>query len=118
MRTCLAVSSHLAAKHVDRGADSQRANGSSSKGTSSPTRIPARRAIREAIRIAKEHGTKIALTCSEAFIVEVFGDAFRDALAQADLLFCNATEAKAVTKAANAAEAFEKLQATSFPRAS
>jgi sugar/nucleoside kinase (ribokinase family) len=66
--------------------------------------------VREAIHIAKENGTKIALTCSEAFIVEVFGDAFRSALAQTDLLFCNAAESKAVTGASDAASAFEQLR--------
>src|SRR5438477_564250 len=109
MRTCLAVSSHLSAKHVDalRIKDSQwlfvegyvLANPDTGQG-----------AVREAVRLAKAHGTKVALTCSEAFIVEVFGDAFRAALAQTDLLFCNASEAKAVTGAADAASAFQKLR--------
>src|SRR5262245_60433061 len=109
MRTCLAVSSHLAAKHVDpeRICNSEwlfvegyvLANPDTGQG-----------AVREAIRIAKTNGTKVALTCSEAFIVEVFGDAFRAALAQTDLLFCNASEAMAVTGAADAAGAFAKLR--------
>ena len=60
---------------------------------------------------AKAHGTKVALTCSEAFIVEVFEDAFRPALEQSELLFCNASEAMAVTGAADAAGAFAKLKA-------
>src|SRR5439155_25271715 len=67
-------------------------------------------AVREAVKQAKAHGTKVALTCSEAFIVEVFADAFRAALAQTDLLFCNATEAMAVTGAADAAAAFAQLR--------
>src|SRR5438445_3276611 len=105
MRTCLAISSHLNARHVDaqRIADSQwlfvegyvLANPETGQG-----------AVREAVRLAKAHGTRVALTCSEAFIVEAFGDAFRAALAQTDLLFCNASEAKAVTGAADAAGAF------------
>jgi sugar/nucleoside kinase (ribokinase family) len=109
MRTCLAVSSHLAAKHVvpERIKNSEwlfvegyvLANPDTGQG-----------AVREAIAQAKKHGTKVALTCSEAFIVEVFGDAFRPALAQTDLLFCNASEAKAVTGAADAASAFAKLK--------
>jgi len=67
-------------------------------------------AIREAIRIAKKHGVKIAVTCSEAFVVNVFGDAFFEALKSADLLFCNETEACAVAKAENAKDAFAKLK--------
>jgi sugar/nucleoside kinase (ribokinase family) len=109
MRTCLAVSSHLAAKHVDadRIKNSEwlfvegyvLANPNTGQG-----------AVREAIRQAKAHGTKVALTCSEAFIVEVFGDAFRAALEQTDLLFCNATEARAVTGTGDAESAFEALK--------
>jgi sugar/nucleoside kinase (ribokinase family) len=109
MRTCLAVSSHLAAKHVaaDRIQNSEwlfvegyvLANPDTGQG-----------AVREAIQQAKAHGTKVALTCSEAFIVEVFGEAFRAALAQTDLLFCNASEAMALTGAADAAAAFAKLK--------
>jgi sugar/nucleoside kinase (ribokinase family) len=109
MRTCLAVSSHLSAKHVDaeRIAKSEwlfvegyvLANPDTGQG-----------AVREAIRIAKERGTKVALTCSEAFIVEVFGDAFRAALDQTDLLFANASEAQAITKAKDAPSAFAALK--------
>jgi sugar/nucleoside kinase (ribokinase family) len=61
--------------------------------------------------VAKAGGTKVAITCSEAFVVEVFGGPFFDALKQADLLFCNASEACAVAKAANPAEAFARLKA-------
>ena len=67
-------------------------------------------AIREALRIAKKHGVKVALTCSEAFVPQVFGDPFREALSQADLLFCNRSEAEAVTGATGAEEAFKKLE--------
>lgn len=109
MRTCLAVSSHLSAKHVDadRIANSEwlfvegyvLANPETGQG-----------AVREAIKIAKQHGTKIALTCSEAFIVQVFSEAFRAALADCDLLFCNAAEAMAVTGADSAERSFAKLR--------
>jgi sugar/nucleoside kinase (ribokinase family) len=109
MRTCLAVSSHLAAKHVD----AERIKNSEwlfAEGYVLANPETGQGAVREAIRVAKQHGTKVALTCSEAFIVEVFGDAFRQALAQTDLLFCNASEAMAVTGAADAAAAFAKLE--------
>src|SRR5262249_17601592 len=66
-------------------------------------------AVREALRQARTHGVKVALTCSEAFIVNLFGDAFRQALAQADLLFCNASEAAAVTGATGPAVSFARL---------
>jgi sugar/nucleoside kinase (ribokinase family) len=109
MRTCLAISSHLAAQHVDaeRIAHSEWlfiegyviANPATGQG-----------AVREAVRIAKERGTKIALTCSEAFIIDVFGDAFGATLAETELLFCNATEAMAATQTPDAASAFDKLR--------
>jgi sugar/nucleoside kinase (ribokinase family) len=109
MRTCLGVSSHLSEQHVEapRIADAEwlfvegyvLANPATGQG-----------AVREAIRVAKASNTKVALTCSEAFIVEVFGDAFRAALEQTDLLFCNATEAMAVTGTTDPAAAFAALR--------
>jgi len=109
MRTCLAVSSHLAEKHVDerRIKDSEWlfiegyvfANPNTGQG-----------AIRRAIEVAKANGTKVAITCSEAFVVNVFPEPFFAALKQADLLFCNATEAMAVAGTDSAAAAFEKLK--------
>ncbi len=109
MRTCLAVSSHLAAKHVDEDRIKNSewlfiegyvfANPNTGQG-----------AIRESIRIARENGVKVAITCSEAFVVSVFGDPFFEALQQTDLLFCNASEACAVAKAKDAKEAFAKLK--------
>jgi sugar/nucleoside kinase (ribokinase family) len=108
MRTCLAVSSHLSAKHVD----SDRIAKSEwlfIEGYVFANPETGQLAIREAIRVAKANGTKVALTCSDAFIPEVFGDAFREALVQSDLLFCNAPEAAAVTQTKNSTDAFAKL---------
>ncbi len=109
MRTCLAVSSHLAADHVfeERIAKSEWlfiegyvfANPDTGQG-----------AIREAIRIAKSHGTKVALTCSDAFVPQVFGDVFREAMSDSDLLFCNGPESMAVTQTEDSESAFAKLQ--------
>lgn len=108
MRTCLAVSSHLAARHVDhqRIADSEWLF---IEGYVFANPETGQTAIREAIAVAKSAGTKIALTCSDAFIPEVFGEAFRSALADSDLLFCNAPEAAAVTQSKSSAEAFSRL---------
>jgi len=109
MRTCLAVSSELAARHVD--ADRiRRSTWLFIEGYVFANADTGQHAIREAIKIAKESGTKIALTCSDAFIPEVFGDAFRDVLAQSDLLFCNAPEAMAVTKTKTSDEAFQAIK--------
>lgn len=109
MRTCLAVSSHLSARHVDE----QRVKNSEwlfVEGYVFANPDTGQGAIRRAVEVAKANGVKVAITCSEAFVVEVFGSPFFDALKQADLLFCNASEACAVAKATNAAEAFGKLK--------
>lgn len=108
MRTCLAVSSHLAARHVDE----ERIKNSDwlfIEGYVFANPATGQTAIREAIRLAKKHGTKIAITCSDAFIVHVFGDALNEALKDADLFFCNESEACAVANAKTAEEAFKKL---------
>jgi sugar/nucleoside kinase (ribokinase family) len=110
MRTCLAVSSHLAEKHVDP-ARIRNSTWLFIEGYVFANPATGQTAIREAIRIAKDAGTKIALTCSDAFIPEVFGDAFLAALADSDLLFCNAPESLAITKKATSTEAFASLKA-------
>ena len=109
MRTCLAVSSHLAQRHVDE-ARIQNSEWLFVEGYVFANPDTGQGAIREAVRLAKKHGVKVALTCSEAFIPQVFGDAFFEALKQADLLFCNTAEACAVTKAETAQEAFARLK--------
>jgi sugar/nucleoside kinase (ribokinase family) len=109
MRTCLAVSSHLAAKHVD----AERIKNSDwlfIEGYVFANPATGQHAIREAIKVAKANGTRVALTCSEAFIVNIFGEPFHEALKQADLLFCNETEACAVAQADSAEAAFRKLK--------
>lgn len=111
MRTCLAVSSHLAARHVD----AERIKNSEwlfIEGYVFANPETGQTAIREAIRIAKQHHTKIAITCSDAFIVHVFGDALREALQHADLFFANESEACALSQATNAEDAFKKLKGT------
>ena len=109
MRTCLAVSSHLAARHVDE-VRIKNSDWLFIEGYVFANPDTGQGAIRAAIATAKQHGTKVAITCSEAFIVDVFGGPFHEALAQADLLFCNETEACAVAKAPNAEAAFRKLK--------
>jgi sugar/nucleoside kinase (ribokinase family) len=109
MRTCLAVSSHLAARHVEERRV-RNADWLFIEGYVFANPQTGQAAIREAISMARRHGVKVAITCSEAFIVNVFGDAFFDALRHADLLFCNASEARAVTGASSAEEAFHRLK--------
>jgi sugar/nucleoside kinase (ribokinase family) len=109
MRTCLSVSSHLAARHVpaDRIAA---AEWLFAEGYVFANPSTGQYAVREALRAAKAAGTKVALTCSDAFIPQVFGEPFRAALAQSDLLFCNATEALAVAGGDTVEGAFGRLK--------
>lgn len=109
MRTCLAGAGRLSAEHVDE----ERIKNSEwlfieGYGFANPRTL--QEAIRTAVRLARKHGTKIAVTCSEAFIVQLFRPAFDEILQQTDLLFCNAGEAGAVTGAQSAAEAFARLK--------
>ena len=109
MRTCLAVSSHLAARHIsaDKIASSKWLF---VEGYVFANAHTGQHAIREAIRVARTNGVSIALTCSDAFIPQVFGEVFAEALKQSDLLFCNATEAIALAGGLNAGEAFGNLK--------
>ncbi len=72
-----------------------------------------RDAVRAAVRLAKESGTKIAVTFSDAFIVDFFGDALREAVAAADLVFANLTEAKRFAGTEDEEAAFAGLCAAS-----
>jgi sugar/nucleoside kinase (ribokinase family) len=110
MRTCLAVSSHLAARHVDE-ARIRNSEWLFIEGYVFANPDTGQTAIQEAIRVARLHGTRIAITCSDAFVVHVFGDALNQALQHADLFFCNETEACAVTGASGVEEAFNALKA-------
>ena len=109
MRTCLAVSSHLAARHVpaEKIAASEWLF---VEGYIFANPATGQLAIRESLQAAKASGTKIALTCSDAFIPQVFGEAFHEALKQSDLLFCNATEAMAIAGGSTAEVAFANLK--------
>jgi sugar/nucleoside kinase (ribokinase family) len=109
MRTCLAVASHLSAKHVDE----QRIKNSDwlfIEGYVFANPDTGQTAIQEAVRLARRHKTRIAITCSDAFIPQVFGEPLKAALQHADLFFCNETEACAVTGTTTAEEAFAKLK--------
>src|SRR5205085_474977 len=79
MRTCLAVASHLSVRHVD----AERIRNSDwlfIEGYVFANQETGQGAIREAIRLAKQHGTKIALTCSDAFVPNVFVQPFLETL--------------------------------------
>ncbi len=67
------------------------------------------KAIFTAIEYAKKHKTKIALTCSEAWVVQSFEDKVRDVIQECDLVFCNETEARALSGKEDTSEALDVL---------
>lgn len=108
MCACLGVSSQLSARHVDERR-LQNADWLFIEGYTLANPQTGESAVREAVRLARKHDVRIALTCSEAFVVKQPGNAFSETLAQTDLVFCNASEACAATGAANAEKAFAAL---------
>jgi len=66
-------------------------------------------AIMEAVKTAKEIGTKIALTFSDGFITTVFKDKLTEVAKQSDLIFCNENEALSFTGETNFKSAYDKL---------
>jgi sugar/nucleoside kinase (ribokinase family) len=108
MRTSLGVASHLSARHVEERLI-QNSEWVFIEGYVFANPETGQTAVREAIRLARQHGTKIAITCSDAFVPQVFGDALNQALEHTDLFFCNESEACAIAKASNGEEAFKKL---------
>jgi len=92
MNTCLGVSAEFGPEHISsrimKDAEWLFVEGylfSTPKG---------QEAVRKAISVAGKCGTKVAVTVSDAFIVDVFGDPLREALKYADLVFANLTEAE------------------------
>jgi sugar/nucleoside kinase (ribokinase family) len=109
MRTCLGVSSHLSDKHLDEDRIAQ-SSWLFIEGYVFANPDTGQHAIRKSIELAKKHGTKVAVTCSEQFVPQVFGEAFQEALKSTDLLFCNGPESLAVTGKQTTAEAFAALK--------
>ena len=68
-------------------------------------------ATREAVEFAKEQGVKIAISLSDPFVVDVFGDALREVIGSGvDLVFCNKDEALAFTGSDDLDSAMEQLK--------
>jgi sugar/nucleoside kinase (ribokinase family) len=112
MRTCLGVAAHLSGKHVQHDKTLiEKSAWLFIEGYLFSNNEPGQEAVREAVKIAKASGTKVAVTCSDAFIVHVFGTHLHECLKKTDLFFCNATEACAVANAKDAEEAFQKIAA-------
>jgi sugar/nucleoside kinase (ribokinase family) len=67
--------------------------------------------IKGAVEFAKEHGVKVAISLSDPFVANVFGDALRELMGSGvNLVFCNKDEALAFTGTDNLDSAIEKLK--------
>lgn len=69
-------------------------------------------AVENAAFLAKKHGTHVAVSCSDQFIIDVFGDRLRALLKHADMVFCNEGEAMALSGERTGDAAFDSLGAT------
>lgn len=66
-------------------------------------------AVDVALFHARKHGTSVAVSCSDGFIVDVFGDRLRNVLNSCDLVFCNEREATALAGTETADDAYAAL---------
>lgn len=66
-------------------------------------------AVDVALYYAKKHNTNIAVSCSDGFIVDVFGDRLRTVLRHTQLVFANEREAAALAGEEGADAAYAKL---------
>ncbi|GAB5464964.1 MAG: adenosine kinase [Candidatus Kapaibacteriales bacterium] len=71
-------------------------------------------AANEAIKQAKKFNTKIALTLSDKFIVDIFGERVESIMKDVNLVFCNEMEAKAFTGKDNVEDAYEVMNSSDY----
>lgn len=109
MRTCLAVSSDLSDSHVNEEIIGQ-SEWLFIEGYVFSNSDTGQKAIARSLQLAKQYHTKVAITCSEAWVVQNFGGPLRTAIAQADLIFANESEACALAEAASLDQALVKLK--------
>ncbi len=73
-------------------------------------------AVDHALFYAKKHNTRVAISCSDGFIIDVFGDRLRSVLQRADLVFCNEREGTGLAQTDSVHDAYNYLVAT-YPNA-
>jgi sugar/nucleoside kinase (ribokinase family) len=69
-----------------------------------------RAGVDRALEVARTHATKVAITCSEPWVVNAFGEHLNRALEHAVLVFANEDEAKALSGRTDLREAGRVLQ--------
>jgi sugar/nucleoside kinase (ribokinase family) len=104
MRTCLAVSAHISEKYVIEDFIKE-SKWVFIEGYLFSNPDFGQSAALKAVELAKKHDCKVAVTFSEAWVIEAFGDPLREVIAQADLIFANEAEAKTFTGKATVEEA-------------
>jgi sugar/nucleoside kinase (ribokinase family) len=109
MRTALGVCTELSAAHIDDSVirDSRWVFIEGYVFSNSDT---GRGAITEVLRIAKESNTKVAVTCSDAWIVSGFGEHLQKALESTSLIFANEEESSALAGSADVISSGRKLK--------
>lgn len=67
-------------------------------------------AVLHACHVAKKYDTKIALTFSDKFIIDLFRDSLNEIAALSDLIFCNETEGMTFTDTTSPEKALKSLE--------
>jgi sugar/nucleoside kinase (ribokinase family) len=109
MRTSLGASTGLAAEHIHAPTIAE-SKWLFVEGYVFSNSDEGRAAIKESIRVARESDTKVAVTCSEAWVVNAFGEHLHEALESAHLVFCNEEESKALANTSSVEEAGKVLK--------
>jgi sugar/nucleoside kinase (ribokinase family) len=109
MRTALGVCTELAAEHIDPSVI-QDSTWLFVEGYVFSNSDHGRDAIRESVKIARQSNTKIAVTCSDAWIVSGFGSHLNEVLEHAHLVFANEEESAALAGTSDVISAGNKLK--------
>lgn len=96
MRTYLGASLELSDSHID-GSMIHDSKWLFVEGFVFSNSDAGRAAIREAMRVARAANTKVAVTCSDAWIVNGFSEPLQEALQSTDLIFANEEESAALS---------------------
>jgi sugar/nucleoside kinase (ribokinase family) len=109
MRTCLSASALLGPEHV-KGDVLGKSDWIFIEGYPFANPEKGRKGALEAIEKAKQSGVKIALSCSESWVIEHNRETFENILQYVDLLFANEAEALTLTQTQNIEDAFQNLK--------
>ncbi len=108
MRTCLAASALLSPEHVREEVLSD-SEWIFVEGYPFANPDFGRPATLAAVKAGKRLGTKVALTCSDAWVIESCREPLLEAIESVDFLFANEIEAMTLTGVSDCEEAFNRL---------